>query len=431
MDGAAIAAAIVAGLAAAHPPPPAPIPIVVGFARTPAQAQVDLLDYENNSAHAKIYTKATAALTTVFTVQKPNVTILLSELLVRAQSSAWAALFTMVIGGQALQFLSHYGRVTLAELKTHVNTFIDIVVGPPGRLAQNDYQLYLCLSASLDAHTKEVMTSNRSLCLAGVNDAVDSGLLFLKKLLMIAEADTRATTAHARDNLINLDNYMSQLPGSDIREFHTYVRRQYHTLTARGETTHDLVHHLFKGYDNAKCDEFKLFMQRKKDDFRDGTLDFTAESLMLVAENKFADLSVDKKWTAVSAQEQIILALRAQIAAKGDKRKPGPGNPARIEGGPQLPPAERFIGKMAWKAVPPKSGSPASKTVGKTNYHWCPHHEFWTVHKPSECTLATKMPATPSGSPAAALAAPRRPLTFAEAAAAIVENESESFTDQE
>jgi hypothetical protein len=46
-------------------------------------------------------------------------------------------------------------------------------------------------------------------------------------------------------------------------------------LTARGETTHDLVHHLFKGYDNAKCDEFVKFMKRKKDNFRDGTLDFT------------------------------------------------------------------------------------------------------------------------------------------------------------
>jgi hypothetical protein len=228
MDGAAIAAAIVAGFAALPPPvlpppppPPPPAPVVVGFARTPAQAQGDLLDYENNSAHAKIFVKATTALSTVFTIVKPNVTILLTELLVRSQSSAWAALFTMVIGGHALQFLSHYGRVTLAELKVHVNTFIDAVIGPQGRLAQNDYQLYLCLSGSLDAATKEIMNSNRDLCLAGLNDTIDSGLLFLKKLLMIAEADTRATTAHARDNLINLDNYMSQLPGSDIREFHT------------------------------------------------------------------------------------------------------------------------------------------------------------------------------------------------------------------
>jgi hypothetical protein len=80
---------------------------------------------------------------------------------------------------------------------------------------------------------------------------------------------------------------------------------------------------------------------------------------MLVAENNFADLTVDKKWTAMSTQEQVILALRAQIAEKINKRKPGMPNPGcGKESGPKLPPAERFTGKMAWKAVAPKPGSP-------------------------------------------------------------------------
>jgi hypothetical protein len=56
---------------------------------------------------------------------------------------------------------------------------------------------------------------------------------------------------------------------------------------------------------------------------------------MLVAENKFADLTVDKKWTAMSAQEQVILALHAQIAEKINKRKHGTPNPGRgKESGP-------------------------------------------------------------------------------------------------
>jgi hypothetical protein len=421
MDGAAIAAAIVAGFAnlapnvPPPPPPPPPVPAVVGFARTPAQARTDLLDYEFSAADGKIFTKATTKLDTTFSTTTPNVTILLAEILVRSQSSSWGALLAMTIGGVALQFLEHYGRVTLAELKTHVNTFIDA----NGRLAQNDYQLYLCLSASVDSTTKEAMTTARNLYIAGAANNVDSGLLYLKKLLMTAETDTRATTAHARDNLINLHTYMEQLPGSDIKAFHTYVRRQYQTLTARGETTHDLVHHLFKGYESAKCDEFVKFMKRKKDDFRDGTLDFTPDSLMLVAENKFTDLTVTKEWTAVSAQEQIVLALRAQIAEKVNKRNPKkPGAPRIEEGGPKLAPAERFTGKMAWKAVAPKTGSPGSKTVGKTIYHWCPHHGFWTVHKPSECTLATNEPAAPT-------APSSRPMTFAEAAAAVIDNDDE------
>jgi hypothetical protein len=75
---------------------------------------------------------------------------------------------------------------------------------------------------------------------------------------------------------------------------------------------------------------------------------------------------------------------------------------------------------MAWKAVAPKTGSPGSKTVGKNTYHWCPHHGFWTVHKPSECTLATNEPA--------ALNVPaNRPMTFAEAATAVIENDDDGY----
>ena len=33
----------------------------------------------------------------------------------------------------------------------------------------------------------------------------------------------------------------------------------------------------------------------------------------------------------------------------------------------------------------PKDGEKQSKTVEGKDYHWCPDHEMWTRHKPSEC----------------------------------------------
>ena len=38
-----------------------------------------------------------------------------------------------------------------------------------------------------------------------------------------------------------------------------------------------------------------------------------------------------------------------------------------------------------WMSVPPKSGEKHSKTVESKDYHWCPHHNRWTMHRPSEC----------------------------------------------
>jgi hypothetical protein len=284
--------------------------------------------------------------------------------------------------------------------------------------------LYLCLAASVDTNTKETMQEARNLYLAGANNNVESGLLYLKKLLLNATADTRATTEHARSNLTRLDTYMANLAGSDVTEFHKYVLRQKQTLTARGETTNNLVSNLFKGYQTAKCAKFRDYMERKKESFHDGTIDFTVESLMITAENKFNDLKLDGDWEALTESEKTILALRAQITAKkNDRTKGEPKKPGEDFKGVSLPPAERFTGKLAWKAVAPKAGTAASQTVGKTVYHWCPHHRFWTVHKPEECTLAKNAPAGP---PAVTNppTTPRR-MTFAEAAAALVEDDVE------
>ena len=41
--------------------------------------------------------------------------------------------------------------------------------------------------------------------------------------------------------------------------------------------------------------------------------------------------------------------------------------------------------KPAWRKVPPKDGDKKSKSVDGKEWHWCPKHEAWVMHKPSEC----------------------------------------------
>jgi hypothetical protein len=113
-------------------------PVVVPFARTPAGARTDLLDYENSSGDAKVFFTATKALKTSFTLNKPNVTVLMSELQTRSSESSWGSLFMVAVNAVNHNFMNSYGRVTLQELRTHVGTFIDAGT----RLEQNDHQLY-------------------------------------------------------------------------------------------------------------------------------------------------------------------------------------------------------------------------------------------------------------------------------------------------
>jgi hypothetical protein len=428
--GAAIAAALAPTLAALAPIPPIvpPPPAPVAFSRTPAQAYTALLNYKE-TGDAKLYNKNVEALPTVFSLATPNVMVLLAELRNRSRSASWATLLAFAINGINMSFIQHYGRISMPDLKTHVDTFIDL-----GQCqAQTDFQLYMCLHNSVDSETREVMEVERSTYLAGAGGDTESGLLYLKKLLMTAEVDNRATTSHARDNLGALDVYMSGLAGCDVVAFNKYVRRQLQTLTARGETTQDLVNNLFKGYLCVKSKDFNEFIKRKRNSYREGEVDYTPESLMVAAANQYSTLQLEGVWDQVSEEQKIITALKATVseltaAAKNTKPvvKRAKNNEKKEF---NRKPSERFTGKMAWKAVPPKTGETHNKNVRKITYYWCPHHGFWTAHKPEDCTLghSDAKDTSPSG---ATPKAPRK-FTFAEAATALVEEDFEDDEEEE
>jgi hypothetical protein len=87
-------AAITTTTAAAVAPAAQPVPAAPGqpgpvtFTHTPAQAQADLLNYKL-PGNAKIYANAMAKLSTIFSLNKPNVSILLAELGDHANSMSW------------------------------------------------------------------------------------------------------------------------------------------------------------------------------------------------------------------------------------------------------------------------------------------------------------------------------------------------------
>jgi hypothetical protein len=98
------------------------------FAFTPAQARANLLDYEL-AGDAKIFNSATAKLETTFSLDKPNVTVLLAELGDRANSAAWQKTIEVVTGatpatitqpanpGTTLHLIKDYGQITLDQVR--------------------------------------------------------------------------------------------------------------------------------------------------------------------------------------------------------------------------------------------------------------------------------------------------------------------------
>jgi len=91
---------------------------------------------------------------------------------------------------------------------------------------------------------------------------------------------------------------------------------------------------------------------------------------------------------AARRRSRRIIALKAQLAQRSTKRENKKGS--RNRDGKNK---KANLGEWTWKDIPPKDGEAKTKQVkvkGKTKtYHWCRHHNQWTVHKPNECNLAT------------------------------------------
>ena len=111
------------------------------------------------------------------------------------------------------QLLEDHGCITQAEVMAHTLTYINLLM----RLAQNNYQLYLCLTTLVDAETKKRMVNESEVYMAHIQQ-VDyfCGVSYLKLLLSKAEVDTRANASHILCNFSHLDVFMKETANNDV-----------------------------------------------------------------------------------------------------------------------------------------------------------------------------------------------------------------------
>jgi hypothetical protein len=100
------------------------------------------------------------------------------------------------------------------------------------------------------------------------------------------------------------------------------------------------------------------------------------------ATNSETETKEEKEKPKANSYDEMIKALTAQLqeqTAAYTTRWSGPSSNSQQD----------MDKKYAWKRVPPKSGEPSTKRMysdGKNKtYHWCPHHNEWTIHTAAEC----------------------------------------------
>jgi hypothetical protein len=186
----------------------------------------------------------------------------------------------------------------------------------------------------------------------------------------------------------------------DIGKFNQYVKLLVQSLTARNQSTSDLLIILFKGYYSAVSDEtFRAWLSRKQDDHEEGE-EITPDELMQAAKNKYYAMVEKGTWNAPTAEEKIV-ALEAKLTSSMKnlnkkvtyelgKKKQGTGKTKGGDGKDKNKGAKSASGDHPKTWAAPKAGEKKTVQYKGYDWHWCGKDtggkcEKWRTHDPKEC----------------------------------------------
>ena len=176
----------------------------------------------------------------------------------------------------------------------------------------------------------------------------------------------------------------------NITEFNQWVHKQKGQLHTREQEAVDLLYYLWKTYKAAPDEEFVTYIKDLKSQCDDERTTFTAEDLMVRAENKFEARLLDKEnaWGKLTDKQEKIVAMSAEInslknergvtLSKTNKTKQTPKKeaPKKAASKKTSEKKKKTSDKWAWKNKPPKESDAKEneayvKTFETKKYYWC------------------------------------------------------------
>ena len=367
-----------------------------------------IIDYSTRQGLA-IYSQATRSLfedpADLFNVESAGLQTFLALLRLRGTTCGWD--FDVPIDLQQplqdlLDLSTNHGMFTLEHLRNFATTFIN----NQSRAAQMNIQMVKCILASLTLPGfRKVQTWHTDWHIG----ELPSAHLLIKIIIRESFIDTQATTRILRAHLSSLPDKLNEVKG-DIDQLNAFVKVTQDQLSARGETTHDLLANLFKGYLSSKDPTFARYIEKKQEDYDDGTV-FTVDSLMNLASNKFKTLVEAGKWMAPTDEQSKILALETKLGrlnrtqnqpSSNNNNRSNSGNSSSGNANRNNSNSRRSNGDIpGWmKKYPGRAFIDANKTKVKNGkeYWWCKKHKRFCRHQTSQCNLGSSTSSGNAGS---------------------------------
>jgi hypothetical protein len=385
-----------AAVAAAGAAPALGVPMLPVFTLAPALANTAAFLDLTSASGTKHFKGATEPLSLqLFNFEDPaDLQVFLDILLKKSQVWGWNTVFTIPVADATTglttnyNLVDQYGMIPLASVNAEALTYYTTHT----KRAQDSFMICQCLLASLSIDFLKLITADSGdyhlPAIVATEGAVPSGPLLLKLIISKAHVDSRATVSFIRTSLTLLDDKMIEVD-SNIETFNFYVKAQVKSLSARGETSSDLLTNLFKGYKAANDVEFADFIRRKQNLYEEGG-DVTHSNLMADSLAKYKARMLVGQWTAPTKEQGQILALtaRVEMLTKSAKRGPSTTKPPGKDNDKSKSNKKKGDSKWAWKDVLPKDGEPKTKDFQGKHYHvGCKYHpNQWVCHETAECS---------------------------------------------
>ena len=370
------------------------VELITTFALTPAVAVIGVIDYKTTEGR-KLYAHATYKLDEELYDCKPDgLYQFLQALSNRAQEYGWNHNDSGILNiptnplapeSEKAYLIDNYGMISLEQIREFEETYMNLPIRP----SQDNYMMYKCLMNSISKEGKNKILIWKKQYTVG---SLSSGNLLLKIIVRESHLDTNATTASIRKKLSSLNDYIVTI-GCDITRFNGYVRLLIDSLSARGETTQDLLTNLFKGYQAATDKVFVSYIGRKLEKYEEGE-DITSESLMQLGDNKYKLLKEGGLWNAPSDEEEKILALQTEVKKlqKNYTKKPDLKKTDKRSSVGDTTKKKIKMEKPSWFFKEPQGDElKKPKFWNNRNWYWCSPKTGgkcsgnYRAHKPTEC----------------------------------------------
>jgi hypothetical protein len=334
---------------------------------------------------------------------------LLLTWLIQVQDKARMFTWTPILTIKGKLLTKQFSELTMEEVKAHAQKYQD----KSSREAQNSEMLIQCLKASITrtVYNKVYLQMSKYIIYRKrTMEPIEDGVCFLKTIIDNYHSNTRSSTKQIRKQLAQLHYYMKNVAKGDVVKLCEHTRELTYELNAAGETTNDLLANLIEALKEAPDSNFQRWLGNQVDLWSMRKIDWKEDGsdLMEDAEIYYQEAINTHKWGRRANRQEVQYAFKAVDSGtetEVEKDKPKEESyeetikaltaqlqeyttayTASWSGFNQKPNVDS---KYAWKYIPPKAGEPTMKRMNvegqAKTYYWCPHHQQWTIHKPTEC----------------------------------------------